>query len=270
MSGGILPYQNTNPTPAPSGGIDSSAAIGAGLNIIGGVIQGEYNKKAQEKQNKYNRKQWEDTNAYNLEQWMRNNQYNSPLEQMARLKGAGLNPNMVYGTGTQAAGQSSGPTKASPITGQVKASQVGAAIGGGLSSYMQIAQINNLNAQTAKIIEDTKTKAVGNVQTTTTRLESIGHNRWNLVTIAGTRNEIMADNKIKQQELGITQTQMNNQMIQYKNALMKYNITVTDDIILRQMVLNLGFGKASEQTKRTLLTAAGMGGSILKSLGKAQ
>lgn len=35
----------------------------------------------------------------NLEQWYRENQYNSPDEQMRRLKNAGLNPNLVYGTG---------------------------------------------------------------------------------------------------------------------------------------------------------------------------
>lgn len=35
-----------------------------------------------------------------IEMWNRNNQYNSPAAQMLRLKNAGLNPNMVYGTGS--------------------------------------------------------------------------------------------------------------------------------------------------------------------------
>jgi hypothetical protein len=38
-----------------------------------------------------------------LEMWNRQNEYNSPLAQMARLKGAGLNPNLVYGTGAAGA-----------------------------------------------------------------------------------------------------------------------------------------------------------------------
>lgn len=42
-----------------------------------------------------------------LEMWNRGNVYNSPLEQMRRLKAAGLNPNMVYGSGS-AAGMSAG------------------------------------------------------------------------------------------------------------------------------------------------------------------
>lgn len=35
-----------------------------------------------------------------LEQWYRENAYNAPDEQMRRLRNAGLNPNLVYGTGT--------------------------------------------------------------------------------------------------------------------------------------------------------------------------
>lgn len=36
----------------------------------------------------------------NLEQWYRENEYNAPDEQMRRLRNAGLNPNLVYGTGS--------------------------------------------------------------------------------------------------------------------------------------------------------------------------
>jgi len=42
-----------------------------------------------------------------LEMWNLGNKYNSPQAQMDRLKAAGLNPNMVYGSGS-AAGQSAG------------------------------------------------------------------------------------------------------------------------------------------------------------------
>lgn len=35
----------------------------------------------------------------NLEQWNRANQYNAPTEQMSRLREAGLNPAMIYGSG---------------------------------------------------------------------------------------------------------------------------------------------------------------------------
>ena len=64
------------------------------------------------------------TDAYNksLEQWNRENEYNKPINQMARLKEAGLNPNLVYGNGAQSVSASS-----------PRASSAGA---GGLSSLV--------------------------------------------------------------------------------------------------------------------------------------
>lgn len=47
----------------------------------------------------------------NIELWNMQNQYNSPQAQMQRLQAAGLNPNMVYGTGVQAAGQADAPAR---------------------------------------------------------------------------------------------------------------------------------------------------------------
>ena len=44
----------------------------------------------------------------NLYMWNLNNQYNSPVEQMARLKAAGLNPNLVYGSGNVVGNTSNG------------------------------------------------------------------------------------------------------------------------------------------------------------------
>ena len=43
-----------------------------------------------------------------LEMWQRMNEYNAPSAQMSRLQEAGLNPNLVYGTGTVTGNTSSG------------------------------------------------------------------------------------------------------------------------------------------------------------------
>ncbi|AXL15467.1 DNA pilot protein [Microviridae sp.] len=43
------------------------------------------------------KKREQESRDFNLEQWKRQNAYNHPTEQMARLKEAGLNPNMIYG-----------------------------------------------------------------------------------------------------------------------------------------------------------------------------
>lgn len=85
--------------------------IGAGLPIVGGMIQSNINAKvARENTDKtIAANKWLAEYQYqkDLEMWNKGNMYNSPLEQMKRLKGAGLNPNLVYGSGS-AAGMSAG------------------------------------------------------------------------------------------------------------------------------------------------------------------
>lgn len=56
--------------------------------------------RAEERKNKELAK---DEREWNLSMWNRQNQYNHPIEQMARLKQAGLNPNMIYGAGAATA-----------------------------------------------------------------------------------------------------------------------------------------------------------------------
>lgn len=84
--------------------------IAGGLSVAGGIasyIQNRNNRKAQEEQNKKDR-QWE-ANRYNL---MRanaladrdaENAYNHPLQQMNRLRQAGINPHF-YGKGAENTG----------------------------------------------------------------------------------------------------------------------------------------------------------------------
>lgn len=63
----------------------ATVAIPAIINLIGNWFQNRQNRKNQE--------------------WI--NQYNSPTEQMARYRSAGLNPNLIYGSGTTSAGNAS-------------------------------------------------------------------------------------------------------------------------------------------------------------------
>ena len=55
---------------------------------------------SQKETNKANRELAELAYQQNVEQWERENAYNHPSEQMARLQEAGLNPNLVYGSGS--------------------------------------------------------------------------------------------------------------------------------------------------------------------------
>lgn len=79
------------PIPAPF--------IAAGAELlgqgIGAISQGIQNRK----QRQWNEKMyhWQRSDAIN--DWVRQNEYNHPSSQMARLREAGLNPNLVYGNG---------------------------------------------------------------------------------------------------------------------------------------------------------------------------
>lgn len=65
-----------------------TGAAAAGIGVIGSLIQNKANKKAA-------------TVAFNRQRQLINeaNIYNSPLNQMSRLREAGLNPNLIYGQG---------------------------------------------------------------------------------------------------------------------------------------------------------------------------
>lgn len=76
------------------------------LDWVQGKKNREQSQENLERELAFNTSEAEKERDYNFRMWQLTNQYNSPTEQMARLKAAGLNPNMVYGSGN-AAGLSS-------------------------------------------------------------------------------------------------------------------------------------------------------------------
>lgn len=80
--------------------------LAAGSGVLGTLVNQAFAKKNVERQTKYDKSLADYTFNQDLEMWNRGNIYNSPTSQMQRLKSAGLNPNLVYGTGTVAGNQS--------------------------------------------------------------------------------------------------------------------------------------------------------------------
>lgn len=85
--------------------------VGSAVDTVAGLFNSKWERDAA-------RRNTEDTiraqkelaeYSYNkdVEMWNKNNAYNTPSEQMKRLEAAGLNPNMVYGSGTVAGNTSS-------------------------------------------------------------------------------------------------------------------------------------------------------------------
>lgn len=98
----------SNLTPVTQSNIISGAA-GAANSLIGGA----FNFGGMALQHKYNKEMAEIQNQYNIDMWNRQNEYNSPLQQMNRLKEAGLNPNLMYSQGT-VGNASSAPQMSAP------------------------------------------------------------------------------------------------------------------------------------------------------------
>lgn len=82
-----------------------SSILGA-VPVVGGVLNGITQMFTNSSNRKWQVKMYKRQRADALADWNMQNEYNSPAAQMARLKAAGLNPNLVYGNGAQATAQS--------------------------------------------------------------------------------------------------------------------------------------------------------------------
>lgn len=133
------------------------AIIGAGASLVGGLVNNEY------------------ANVRSDQQWYRMNvmqdkmnAYNAPVAQMARLREAGLNPNLVYAHGgavmESAVGNAPNPPNTAPIDTQGVLQMVQTIVGAMLEKDkiqaqkdMQSEQINSSQKlQTEKLEADAK------------------------------------------------------------------------------------------------------------------
>ena len=84
--------------------------IGGGASLLGDIFNLFGSSKANREQRAYNTNVMNQQRQWSLEDVAAQNAYNSPVQQMARYKEAGLNPNLVYGEGvTASSGQSDQP-----------------------------------------------------------------------------------------------------------------------------------------------------------------
>lgn len=73
--------------------------IGAGINALTGFANRESQKGQNAKDRDFQIQMYNLQRKHALEDWSREAEYNSPIQQMERLRQAGLNPNLVYGKG---------------------------------------------------------------------------------------------------------------------------------------------------------------------------
>ena len=163
------------------------AIIAGGASLLGSALGFGSQKKANKAnmelakyQNEWQTQENEKAYQRNLKMWNLQNEYNSPTQQMARLRSAGLNPNLVYGSGVT--GNSAGSTpqyqpadikraELSPYRGWNQG--LTDAISNFLAFRSNRAQVENMEAQNSLIRQQTATEATrqANIAASTARSE---------------------------------------------------------------------------------------------------
>jgi len=141
------------------------AIVVAGAGLLGQAINAGSNANINKKTREWNERMYNLQRTHSLSDWTMQNEYNSPQAQMARLKSAGLNPNLIYGEGSVVGNSSSNIRSAdvkswNPQAPQLDLGQVASA---GLGSYydweIKKAQTDNLKAQNTVILQEALLKA---------------------------------------------------------------------------------------------------------------
>jgi len=133
-------------------------AIGSGVYGLASQGIGMIGQRKREKrQNEANMRMAEYTYNKDLEMWNKANAYNSPEAQMERIEKAGLNKNMIYGTGS-VTGNTSGTlpkyTQPQQTVPKGLTQQIGETVPGMVNTFQDMAmkqvQMDNVKAQTQR------------------------------------------------------------------------------------------------------------------------
>lgn len=224
-------------------------------SLLGGIGSSAMNNKAVKDTNKANMEiakyqaQWqqqENEKAYqrSLNMWNLQNEYNSPTQQMARIRAAGLNPNLVYGNGV--AGNSSGSTPQyepakfnAPTMQAYRGWNLG--ISDAISQFLAYrtakAQVDNMEAQNSLIRQQTATEATkqANIAASTSRSEFDLNMAKELKDVSV--SSAIADMNQKQAGAAQGWTKANREVIQYEldKALFDNKIKLSNEEYLKTL-----------------------------------
>lgn len=224
-------------------------------SLLGGVGSSAMNNKAVQDTNKANMEiakyqaQWqqqENEKAYqrSLNMWNLQNEYNSPTQQMARIRAAGLNPNLVYGNGVT--GNSSGSTPQyepakfnAPTMQAYRGWNLG--ISDAISQFLAYrtakAQVDNMEAQNSLIRQQTATEATkqANIAASTSRSEFDLNMAKELKDVSV--SSAIADMNQKQAGAAQGWTKANREVIQYEldKALFDNKIKLSNQEYLKAL-----------------------------------
>lgn len=225
---------NTGSTIAAAGSL-----LGAGINA---ASQGTMNKKTRQ----WNEKMYNQQRANALADWNMQNAYNSPAEQMARLKAAGLNPNLVYGNGATSV------ATAMPRNADIKAwnprapsFDVGSTLGTYYDTAIKKQTLTNMDAQEKVLRQEALNKAADLIT------KGISQNRGklafdieqatkeNVIAKAGHLNDLLASQRNKVDwDTEYTRGKVGQLSAQLDNLIERTAVTKAQRGYLQQQLLN--------------------------------
>jgi hypothetical protein len=130
--------------PAPISGI---------FGLASNLITNRQNKKREKGRRVYEQAQELDRRKYDQAMWDKVNKYNNPIAQMERLKNAGLNPNLIYGSSPgSATGNAGDISSGKQLQGQAPQYQLDNPMVPFMDTKVKQAQTNNLNTAAMKNI----------------------------------------------------------------------------------------------------------------------
>lgn len=163
-----MPPPITNP-PVASGSL-LSGVLGA-IPIAGSLLSGVSQMFTNAANRRWQQRMYDQQRSDALADWRMQNEYNSPMQQMLRLKEAGLNPNLVYGQGSVANNATGVRASAAP-PGNAQSPDFGSSQGGlfyGIDMAIRNQQLLNLKTANAAMVSsinnkdaDTANKVLGN------------------------------------------------------------------------------------------------------------
>lgn len=137
------------------------AATAAATELAGQSVNAWSAAQTNKRQRQWQEKMYGVQRQDALADWNMQNEYNSPIQQMARLKAAGLNPALVYGGGQATAMSSQAVRSSSPGSWNPVAPKVDPAgiISGYYNQKMQEAAVRNMDTKNTVLLADAAKKA---------------------------------------------------------------------------------------------------------------
>lgn len=192
------------------------------MDLIGGIIAGTglaagawENKKNREFQNSQNDRDYKNqTDMYAMQRkdaladWNANNQYNSPIQQMQRLREAGLSPNLIYGNGAQNTAnmaRASTPNPSSHPAAKMDNSYVVPSLNAYQQNVTQGLQQKQIQATTDNLAEQNRVlqqDAMLKQATTAKTLQDTARSKYDLQMSQELKDQIIMKARLENDKLG--------------------------------------------------------------------